>query len=78
MASDTVHNERAKLLANALDRASTAAVTIGVLAPIAASLYSVAGPGPGMWTLVVGAVIWFFAAVALHLGARIVLGRLRS
>jgi hypothetical protein len=32
----TIHNERTRLLANALDRASTASLTIGVLAPIAA------------------------------------------
>lgn len=33
-------NERVKLLANALDRASTACVTVGVLGPIAAVLYT--------------------------------------
>jgi hypothetical protein len=33
-----IANERAKLLANALDRASTACVTVGVLGPTAAAL----------------------------------------
>jgi hypothetical protein len=40
-----VHNERTKLFANALDRASTACFTVGVLSPIVAALYGVGGPG---------------------------------
>jgi hypothetical protein len=44
-----VHNERTKLLANALDRASTASLTVGVLAPIAAALYTSASASA--WTL---------------------------
>lgn len=34
-----IHNERVKLLAGWLDRASTAALTVGVLAPMAGYLY---------------------------------------
>jgi hypothetical protein len=34
-----VENEVTKLIANALDRASTASVSIGVLAPLAGYLY---------------------------------------
>lgn len=36
-----VHNERIKLTANALDRASTACFTVGVLGPTVASLYGI-------------------------------------
>jgi hypothetical protein len=76
MASD--HNERTKLSANALDRASTAALTIGVLAPMAAALYNLtAGPAVETWFLIVGVLIWLFAAGALHFIARVVLGGLR-
>jgi hypothetical protein len=34
-----VHNERTKLPANALDRASTACGTVGVLTPVSSILY---------------------------------------
>lgn len=35
-----VHNEKAKLFANALDRASTACYAAGVIAPITGAFYS--------------------------------------
>jgi multisubunit Na+/H+ antiporter MnhG subunit len=71
--SDLIDNERTKLLANALDRASTACLTVGVLAPVAAVLYNVSGTQTAAWVFVLGAVIWLLAAVALHLIARVVL-----
>ena len=67
-----VHNERTKLLANALDRASTACLAVGVLgqaldlsptSQLLANLLSPAG--------------WICAAIGLHLLARRILGRLR-
>ncbi|WIJ24379.1 hypothetical protein [Devosia sp. RR2S18] len=73
-----VENERTKLLANALDRASTACVTVGLLAPIAAVIYGASGTAVTPWTFALGGVIWLLAAVALHLGARFVLGGLKS
>jgi hypothetical protein len=41
--SPPIDNERTKLLANALDRASTACLTVGVVAPFAAALYNFGG-----------------------------------
>jgi len=72
-----IHNERTKLLANALDRASTSCITIGVLAPVAAALYAPRGAIVPVQVLLVGATAWVFAAVVLHLAARYVLSRLK-
>jgi hypothetical protein len=72
-----VENERTKLLANALDRASTACVTVGVLAPVAALAYGVPAGGPQPLTLVFGAWVWLSAGIALHFVARATLGMLR-
>lgn len=76
--SDLIDNEQTKLLANALDRASTACLTVGVLAPVAAVIYSVTGSSADLWYFVLGTVIWFLTALTLHLGARRTLRRLRS
>lgn len=37
-----IHNERTKLTANWLDRAGTAAITVGVIAPLAAAVFGYA------------------------------------
>ena len=73
----SIVDERTKLLANSLDRASTACFTLGVLGPLAAALFGIpAGFPVSTPKLVLGAATWFTAAVALHLIARWVLGRL--
>jgi hypothetical protein len=72
-----IHNERTKLLANALDRASTACVTVGVLAPVAAALYAPSGSVVPIRALLLGAVAWIFAAAVLHMAARYILSRLK-
>lgn len=74
-----VANERTKLLANALDRASTACVTIGIVTPAAGYLYNIGGfrAGTGDLVLALGLAGWSVAAVALHALARFTLGRLR-
>lgn len=72
-----IHNETTKLVANALDRASTACLTVGVFAPIAAALYAVTGAAASMPVFVIGAVCWIFAAAVLHISARYVLRRLK-
>ena len=72
-----VHNERLKLLANALDRASTACFTIGIVTPVAGLIYGV-GPRANAWALAGAFAIWLGAAVGLHFQARRVLGRLRE
>lgn len=72
-----VHNERTKLFANALDRASTACFTVGVLSPIVAALYGIGGPGTASAvTIVLSSAFWLLAAVVLHLRANRVLGKL--
>lgn len=71
-----VHNEQTKLTANALDRASTACLTVGVLGPSAAALYGLAGASAGGW-IAFGALLWLAAAGLLHYMARRTLGSLR-
>ena len=73
-----IENERTKLLANAFDRASTACVTVGILAPIAAVLYGATGTPMAPWALALAWAIWFVCAAALHLMARLILGGLTS
>ncbi|MFH1554100.1 MAG: hypothetical protein ABII76_04450 [Pseudomonadota bacterium] len=73
-----IHNERTKLTANALDRASTACLTVGALGPAVASLYglgSAVAPSHGV-LITVGSIFWLIAAAVLHFMARSVLGRL--
>lgn len=74
-----IANERAKLTANALDRASTACLTVGVFGPIVASLYGVGATASGAHgiLLAIGSVLWLGAAGTLHAMARLALGRLR-
>ncbi|WEJ57588.1 hypothetical protein [Devosia sp. FJ2-5-3] len=73
-----IENERTKLLANALDRTSTACLTVGVLAPLAAVIYGASGTALATWAFVLGGVIWLLVAIALHMIARWVLGGLKS
>ena len=75
--SNLVRNERTKLLANALDRASTACLVVGILAPVSSSLLG-AGPSGPLGGLVLSFVGWTGTAVVLHLGARRLLGDLVS
>jgi len=73
-----IENERTKLLANAFDRASTACITVGILAPIAAVLYGATGTPMTLWAFGLAWAIWFLCAAALHLIARVILGGLTS
>ena len=75
-----IDNERTKLLAGALDRASTACFTVGVATPLAGYLYGVLSFSEaisGYWLVFTGAS-WFFATVILHLIARRILKGLKS
>ncbi len=74
--STLVHNERVKLTASALNTAATSSFTVGVVAPIAAALYSFGPTALPVGALVLLAVAWLGAAVALHLAAPRVLGSL--
>lgn len=71
-----IHNEKTKLLAGALNTAATSSFTIGVLAPLAAAFYDLANRPVAASTLLLGTAVWFSSAVALHLAARLVLGKL--
>jgi hypothetical protein len=74
--SNLINNERLKLLANALDRVSTACATVGAIAPLASLTF-----GSGILVLaphwvVLGVFSWLLGAAALHLFAREALGGL--
>jgi cobalamin synthase len=71
-----VENERIKLLANAFDRASTACFTVGVLAPLAAAVYTTGVTEPDVLVFVAAAIVWLLVGAALHLLARRTLGGL--
>lgn len=74
-----IENEQTKLLANALDRASTACFTVGIATPTAGYLYGVVNFGNqfGSWQLFAAFLGWFILALALHLAARRVLKDLK-
>jgi hypothetical protein len=72
-----VHNKRTKLTANWLDRAGTAAITIGVIAPLAALIFGYGSPTASQEKLVVGVILWFLTGVPLHVVARLLLKRLQ-
>jgi hypothetical protein len=74
----TIRNERTKLLAGALDRASTACLTVGVFGPMAAYMYQLGDlqSGKGLWLIAIGGLTWLCGAGALHFLANRVLGSL--
>lgn len=76
--SDLIDNERTKLLANAIDRASTACLTVGLLAPLAALLYGLSTSHVDLWFVLAGGGVWFSVAIGLHLVARFILRSLAS
>ena len=74
---NTAEIEQTKLLANALDRASTACITVGVITPLASFIYGIAG----FDTIYVSQAAlyiacWFSIAATLHYCARRTLGGL--
>jgi uncharacterized membrane protein len=70
--------EQTKLLANALDRTSTACVTVGVVTPTAALLYGIGPTAVQLGLAVLGYFLgWLMIAVFLHYMARRVLRKLR-
>ena len=71
-------NERLKLTANALDRASTSFLTIGVLAPVAASIYGMGPAIPSLPIVIASGIVWLLCAFILHWTARVLLKGLRS
>jgi hypothetical protein len=72
-----VQNEQAKLLANALDRASTTCLATGVLVPVTTFMLALK-PAVDLKTLVVPVVTWLLATLALHIEAERVIRTLRE
>lgn len=75
--AELIRNERTKLLANALDRASTVCFTVGIATPAAGFLYNFGGFRAigAVPLLALGLLGWIFGAVALHLlAARVLKG----
>ena len=54
-----IHNERTKLTASWLDRASTAALTLGVVAPLAAAVFGYPDTPVSAGNLLIGIGFWF-------------------
>jgi hypothetical protein len=73
-----VHNERTKLTATWFNTLATALVTAGTFAPIAALLYGFSNTPADRSSLAVSAGICFVGGIALHLGGRVLLRRLRE
>lgn len=74
-----IRNERTKLLANALDRASTACFTVGIATPVAGYIYNISNLRDSLpiLTIVIGGIGWILACAGLHLLARRTLGGLK-
>ena len=74
-----VDNERTKLLANALDRASTAVFTVGVATPSVSYFFNLqqVRDALGLGRLIGFVALSLLSALGLHLLARSVLGELR-
>ncbi|EHM01201.1 hypothetical protein HMPREF9946_02205 [Acetobacteraceae bacterium AT-5844] len=78
--SDIVWNERVKLLAAALDRMSTACMSVGIATPAASYVFN---DGTVPYRLSAGIMAltfagWSIVAVGCHLAARKALGGLRG
>lgn len=75
--SHLVHNERLKLTANNLDRASSGALAAGFIAPSVSLATGSPGVSFSPW-LALSTAIWILASFALHYAARRVLEGLRE
>jgi hypothetical protein len=75
-----IANEQTKLLANALDRASTVCFTVGIATPAAGFRYNIGSFRAAVPVVVLGLGMlgWLLPAIALHLLARRILRGLRS
>ena len=74
--ANEIHNERAKLVANALDRASTGAFGTGIFVPTAAAMF---GQSPVTWEYLLYAILfWGVVGVILHVEARRVIATVRE
>jgi len=72
-----VHNERAKLIANAFDRASTGCFATGILVPAAGAVLGQPLLVP-IDVFVITFACWLVAGTILHIEARRVISTLRE
>jgi hypothetical protein len=74
-----IHNEQTKLTASYLNTAASGCSGAGVVAPLAAAVFGLTGPGSPVSTLTLGLGILIFlvASIVLHLAARYVLKGLK-
>ena len=75
--ANLVHNERVKLLANALNTTGIAVSITGGVAPTVGAFYGTLANVPGWWLLLVASCC-FMLGVGLHVFAQVALGRLRD
>ena len=68
----TAWNERIKLIAGLLHSAATTCLAVGVIAPLAASVYNSGSIGP---VSVASVVVWLLAIGVFHGIAQLMLGR---
>jgi hypothetical protein len=70
-----IRNERIKLLANNIDRASSAVLTLGVASPIVGIIFQVNGFGQNvaLWQLGLAVLGFLGTAAGIHFAARSVL-----
>ena len=73
----SIHNERTKLLAGALDRVSTGSFITGIIAPITSQVRSSSSNNSNIWLSLMLFVGFFITGVGLHRLAQQVLGDLR-
>jgi hypothetical protein len=74
----TIHNERVKLRANALNSAACSCFSMGVLAPMAAAFYSTMADHIPIHIVIIGVAFWFGMAYTLHIRAQTVLEDLQD
>lgn len=77
LTAQDVRNEKSKLFANALDRASTSCLTVGILAPTAAAFFNFPGVTLEFWPFILCLICWALPTVILHIDAQRVLDELR-
>lgn len=75
VSATAIDNERTKLTANAIDRASTACLAIGIFAPLSV-LFQAETAIPTFY-LALSFLGWLVTAIVLHLAARRMLGGLK-
>ena len=71
------HNERVKLTATWLNAVASGTVLVGIVAPLAATLYGTAMPKGGILA-VLGSALFLAAGIGIHIQARRLLEDLKE